>query len=280
MWIALTRDARPRRSGDPPVSAGADPRAQPGAQAPRRPRRARECRAARGAVPRGVRGTLSARRGVRVVTEWRVGLQGDRGGDVQAWGSRFAVRLSSIAPGNAIPDVPVARRIAHVLRRRVEAGTPRPPRREDALRLLRMKNGLNPLGMSFLLPFLESTLRESSAEVYFMTGEWGRSHSLTRGPAAVRRSATACSLPGAPVREVLAGCGERAHRHRPGRDPRRPGGLPLVVPRGELRQRYAHFVLCERDEMAFRGRGSQPVLLWDVTPFTSLEFVEYARRTG
>lgn len=73
----------------------------------------------------------------------------------QQAGVRFRAVTYLDHVGNAAADVPVARRVAALFGVPWELFTLAAPTRRDVLKLLRLKNGMNPLGMSFLLPFLE-----------------------------------------------------------------------------------------------------------------------------
>jgi asparagine synthase (glutamine-hydrolysing) len=180
--------------------------------------------------------------------------------------------------GNASADVPIARRLAALF------GVPwslvclGPPTSRDALKLLRMKNGLNPLGMAFLLPFLGRIRAESEAEVSYMTGEMGtftlpdprpaRALASVREVAALLvRQYLKLSLP-----EVSALTGLDAADIQADLE-----DLIAAYPEQDLQQKYVHFIRSERalkwhSEAEDRNR----CYFWDVTPFSSLAFFQHA----
>lgn len=197
---------------------------------------------------------------------------------------KLGIRFRSVTyldhAGNAMPDVPVARRLAEVLALDWALFELPPPTARDVLKLLRMKNGMNPLGMSFLLPFLETLQTGSPAPVHFVTGEAGTFVLPDpRPPVALDRVdrlvaylirqnhkfpleavAALTGLDRAEITDELA-CHVAAY------------------PEQDCRQKYVHFVTSER---AFRWHSEAEdrnrCYFWGSTPFYGLEFFTAAMR--
>ncbi len=75
--------------------------------------------------------------------------------------------------GNAAADVPVARRIADLFQVEWRLFSLESPTAQDTLKLLQMKNGLNPLYLSFLLNFLSRIRKSWGSDVILVSGEIG-----------------------------------------------------------------------------------------------------------
>ncbi|MCP4700930.1 MAG: hypothetical protein GY862_29355 [Gammaproteobacteria bacterium] len=82
--------------------------------------------------------------------------------------------VSFLDAGNeAARDVAVARQIAELLNIDFKLFRLDPPQPKDALMLLKMKNGLNYLGMSFILPFFNQIKQTHGDNVTYLTGDGG-----------------------------------------------------------------------------------------------------------
>ena len=180
--------------------------------------------------------------------------------------------------GNAERDIPIARQVAQL------AGAPwsltplGSPTRRDALKLLRMKNGLNTLSMSYLLPFLAEIRAGSGGEVRFFSGEMGNFTLPDLRPA--RTFATESELAQHllhqyqtfPLAQVSALTGLDGAELSSDLE-----GLLVAYPEQELGQKYVHFLVEERaltwhSEAEDRNR----CFFWGVAPFAAIEFFEYA----
>ncbi len=74
---------------------------------------------------------------------------------------------------NAIRDAELAKQIANIFKIYWKLFELSPPKGKDILKLLRMKSGLNYLGMSFILPFLDSIKEAYGTQITYFTGDVG-----------------------------------------------------------------------------------------------------------
>jgi asparagine synthase (glutamine-hydrolysing) len=180
--------------------------------------------------------------------------------------------------GTAAPDVPIARQLAALFAAPWDLFRLGPPRPHDVLTLLRMKSGLNPLGMAFLLPFLHAVRETASRPVQMITGEMG-TFTLT-DPRPPRVPATARDL----LEEVMAENRRFSLADAAALTGIAPGDLADTLerhvagyPEEDYRQKYAHFRMCER---AFNWQGEAEdrnrCYFWTTSPFYAPRFFRAA----
>jgi asparagine synthase (glutamine-hydrolysing) len=180
--------------------------------------------------------------------------------------------------GNAAPDVPIARQLAALFDVPWDCYRLGPPHPRDVVKLLRMKSGMNPLGMAFLLPFLEAVRKSAATPVQLITGEMGTF--TLPDPRPARRFTgprdlvdhviienhrlpldDVASLTGIAAGDLVADL----ERH------------VLAYPENDCRQKYVHFRVCER---AFNWHGEAEdrnrCYFWTTSPFYGSRFFRAA----
>lgn len=179
--------------------------------------------------------------------------------------------------GNAARDIPVARRLAQSFEadwRLYELG---PPTSSDVLKLLRIKNGMNPLGMSFLLPFLKAVRNSFELPVFFLTGGgFGGTLPDARSPIPPTTLDTlvefivaqnskfslqdVSALTGFTCNEILD---ELRHQF-------------LDYPEQAWGEKYEHFWIAERG-LKWHGEGEDRnrCYFWSTAPFNQIDFFNY-----
>jgi asparagine synthase (glutamine-hydrolysing) len=153
-----------------------------------------------------------------------------------------------------------------------------PPQLGDVLKLLRMKSGMNPLGMSFLLPFLQRVGEQWGFDSSFTTGEFGTfTMPEPAPPVALNGLADLVRflilqgrrLPLELVERLTmldaADIRDEIRRH------------VSAYPESNLTQKLAHFVLYER---AFKwhteAEDRNRCFFWTTSPFIDLQFFRFA----
>jgi asparagine synthase (glutamine-hydrolysing) len=180
--------------------------------------------------------------------------------------------------GNADADAPIARQIAALFEAPWDLIRLGPPRPRDVLALLRMKSGMNPLGMAFLLPFLAAVRDHAPRPAQLVTGEMG-TFTLT-DPSPPRVPATASDL----VSQVMAENHRFSLAEAAALTRIAPGDLAdmlaqhvLRYPEDDYGQKYAHFRMCER---AFNWHGEAEdrnrCYVWTTSPFYAPRFFQAA----
>jgi asparagine synthase (glutamine-hydrolysing) len=182
--------------------------------------------------------------------------------------------------GRAAPDVPIARQVAGLFQAEWELLTLEPPPARDVLKLLRVKNGMNPLYMSFLLAFLDRIRRSWGSDVVFVSGEIGDRLLPDRRP----------SVDFAGIAELVD--------HLISQEPKLPfdtvaalTGLKPAEILGELHdhissyperdwtKKYTHFVTYERIfKWLTEGEDRNRCYFWSATPYSAFEFANFAVR--
>jgi asparagine synthase (glutamine-hydrolysing) len=182
--------------------------------------------------------------------------------------------------GRAAPDAGIAREVARRFGAEWELFSLGAPPASDALRLLRMKNGMNPLYMSFLLAFLERIRRSWGSDVVFVSGEIGDRLLPDRRP----------SVDFSGVPELV--------EHLISQDPKfslemvsaltalDPADILAEVrdhissyPEQQYIQKYVHFVTYERIfKWLTEGEDRNRCFFWSATPYSAFEFFDAAMR--
>lgn len=199
------------------------------------------------------------------------------GGGLQLVGIPFHCVTFLDHAGNASRDIPVARRLAQSFEadwRLYELG---PPTSRDVLRLLRLKNGMNPLGMAFLLPFLEAVRDSFELPVFFLTGGgFGGTLPDARSPI------SPTSL------DTLVDCLIASNAKFSLQDVSLLTGFTrsdildelrnhfLSYPEQACGEKYVHFWIAERG-LKWHGEGEDRnrCYFWSTTPFNAFNFFKY-----
>jgi asparagine synthase (glutamine-hydrolysing) len=177
-------------------------------------------------------------------------------------------------------DVAIARQVANLFGAEWKLVRLNPPLASDVLKLLRIKNGMNPLYMSFLLAFLDQVRKSWGPDLVFLSGEIGDRLLPDRRPAG-----------------DLAGIGELVD-HLISQDPK--FSLETVValtgikrtdildemrhhissyPEQDWTKKYIHFVTYERIfKWLTEGEDRNRCYFWSATPYSAFEFFDFAIR--
>jgi asparagine synthase (glutamine-hydrolysing) len=152
------------------------------------------------------------------------------------------------------------------------------PRRRDVLKLLRLKNGMNSLGMSFLVPYLDEVRRAYGPKMIFVTGDSGDKALRDLTPAAKVQDLnstvdyliaqyakfpleTVAALTGVKASEIIGEIRDQLSAY----------------PEADWRQRYVHFVICERAlRWQSEGEDRNRCYFWSATPFSGARVFNYA----
>ncbi len=153
-----------------------------------------------------------------------------------------------------------------------------PPKGKDYLTLLRIKQGLNYLGMSFILSFFERIKDTYGTRLVYLTGDGGDkllpdlrpSRKVKNTDALVKYIISAnqvfplsavAQLTGATEADIV----EELRNHI------------LSYPEKDCVQKYVHFVICERGfKWLFEGEDRNRCYFWSASPFWSMPFLHYA----
>jgi asparagine synthase (glutamine-hydrolysing) len=183
-----------------------------------------------------------------------------------------AVTFGSGRPDQA-NEVRIAAKVAAVLQldwRTIEFSL---PTGSDLLRLLKLKSGMNYLGMGFILPFFDSLQAEFGRGMVFLTGDGGdkilpdhRPRICVPNEEAVVRYvlsnhevfplSTVVALTGVSRLDILAALEERI----------------LSYPEDNFEEKYIHFILFERGfKWLFEGEDRNRHFFWSATPFYGRE---------
>ncbi len=177
----------------------------------------------------------------------------------------------------AAPDVVVAREIARTLGFDWKLFPLDQANGSDVLRLLRMKSGMNFLGMSFSMPLFDQIRDTWGGNITYFTGEGGgllipdnrpfrkmknlddlTSHLIERN--CILSLEQTASITGIEsdyifdsIRDYLDAC-----------------------PETDLAMKYVHFIVCERNlKWTAEGEDRNRFFFWTVTPFNSLKFFHF-----
>lgn len=175
--------------------------------------------------------------------------------------------------GAGAPDARIAATIAAKLGiswTRIDI--PSPTQAQES-RLLTLKDGLNSVGMAFILPFMDAIVERWGRRATYMTGDGGNPimgstlHHLTHAILSGHMSSISAEmaervmqLPSgtlwAELNKVLAG-----------------------YPEQDSQLRVTHFIMCERNpRWLFEGEDRARFFLWQTSPFLSVKFLREAMR--
>lgn len=180
--------------------------------------------------------------------------------------------------GSFAADARIAEQIAELLDIEWRLFRLAAPRSGDVLRLLRLKNGMNSLGMSFLVPYLDEVRRVYGPKMIFVTGDSGHQMLRDMTPAAKIQDLdstvdylaaqyakfsleTVAALTGVEQSEMIGEIRDHLSSY----------------PEADWRQRYVHFVICERAlKWQSEGEDRNRCYFWSATPFSGTRFFNYA----
>lgn len=153
-----------------------------------------------------------------------------------------------------------------------------PPKGRDFLRLLRIKSGLNYLGMSFILLFFDKLKQVYGPDISYFTGDGGDKMLPDLSPSKRLKDVNALighiisqnhifslddvvAITKIPRNSII----DELKNH------------VLSYPETAWNQKYVHFFICERGfKWLFEGEDRNRYFFWSTTPFYSVRFFDYA----
>jgi asparagine synthase (glutamine-hydrolysing) len=175
-------------------------------------------------------------------------------------------------------DAKLAEQLARVFRADWRMFQLDSPKGKDFARLLRMKGGLNYLGMSFILPFFDRVKAIYGSDITYLTGDGGDKVLPDLRPEKSLRTidelvAYAVANTGGFSLKKTA-CLTRLRQDDIVEEIRRH---VETYPERSLEQKYIHFLIYERGfKWLFEGEDRNRCYFWSATPFYSLEFFKHA----
>jgi asparagine synthase (glutamine-hydrolysing) len=175
-------------------------------------------------------------------------------------------------------DAEIAEQLARLLKIEWKLFRVKSPRGRDLLRLLRMKNGLNYFGMSFILSFLDKVRADYGVGISYFTGDGGDKVLRDLRPCWRLKSLDALvdyifsrnqifdvhqvsALTRISAAEIVAELKNHV----------------LSFPEDDLCQKYVHFLIFERAfKYLFEGEDRNRCFFWSLAPFFSIPFFRYA----
>jgi asparagine synthase (glutamine-hydrolysing) len=180
--------------------------------------------------------------------------------------------------GNFASDARIAEQIAALLDMKWRLFRLAAPRSADVLKLLRLKNGMNSLGMSFLLPYLEQVREAYGPKMVFITGDSGDKVLRDLTPWAKVEdfdgAVTYLIAQNAkfPLEVVAALTGVK--------ESDMIGAIRDCLssyPEEDWCRRYVHFIICERGlKWQSEGEDRNRCYFWSTTPFSAVRVFDYA----
>lgn len=177
-------------------------------------------------------------------------------------------------------DVDIAQLIAQKLNADFKIFQLSVPKGKDYLRLLSIKDGMNYLGMSFILPFFESLKKTYGTQMVYLTGDGGDKVLPDQGPG--KRLRMADDLINTlilkhqifPVEQVSLMTGidktdiiDELRKH------------VNLYPEDDLNQKYVHFIIYERGfKLNFEGEDRNRAYFWSLSPFYSISLFDYSMK--
>ena len=174
-------------------------------------------------------------------------------------------------------DVEIARKLASELKLDWKLFNCDQPKGKDFLKLLIMKDGLNFLGMSFILSFFDKIRETYGPKITYFTGDGGDRLKPTLKPLKRLKNLDdlvnyiistnnifsfndVITLTNIPKNEIIDEI----------------KNLILSYPERDLYQKYVHFMIYESAfKWVFEGEDRNRFYFWSVTPFYSIHFFNY-----
>ncbi|GBD98093.1 asparagine synthetase [glutamine-hydrolyzing] 1 [bacterium BMS3Abin07] len=175
-------------------------------------------------------------------------------------------------------DVKIAKQLADIFNIDLNVIVLSPPKGKDNFKLLRIKNGLNYLSMSFILPFFDKIKEIYRSRIIYITGDGGDKFLHDIGPFKKLSNLDELInyiilnnqifsldrisvLTGIQKNELI----DNLKNHL------------ISYPEKEYNQKYVHFIIYERGfKWLFEGEDRNRFYFLSITPFYSIQFVNYA----
>ncbi len=175
-------------------------------------------------------------------------------------------------------DVKIAKQLANTFNIELKIFNLGPPKGKDILKLLKIKNGLNYLGMSFILPFFNRIKETFGNDIIYFTGDGGDKVLPDLRPLKKLKDLDALidyiialnsklslnnvsSLTKIDKNEIVS----ELKKHL------------STYPEKDLHSKYIHFFIYERGiKWLFEGEDRNRFYFWSVTPFYSIKFFNCA----
>ncbi|WP_164932840.1 asparagine synthase-related protein [Halorubrum amylolyticum] len=199
-------------------------------------------------------------------------------GGFQARDISFVAATFMHDDGRTSDDVEIARQVADAAELNWKTYTLESFGETEVNQLLRMKEGLNPVQMGFIIQFFERLLEEHGHRTTYVTGDGGDKAIPDLTPSANIGSlgefiSYVCSknaiFKPTTVKE-LTGVEEQALREE-------IAAVISTYPESEWNDLYVHFLVAERGRnWLFEGEDRNRGYFWSTSPFYGLQFFEYA----
>lgn len=174
-------------------------------------------------------------------------------------------------------DVKIAKQLAHVFKINWKLFSLKPPKGKDILELLKIKNGLNYLGMGFILPFYKNVKKTYGSDIIIFSGDGGDkllpdispSVNLSSLDELVKYVISQNQIYSLNDVATLTKIDEKEIISE----------LKTVLfdyPEKDINQKYVHFLIFERGfKWLFEGEDRNRFYFWSTTPFYSVDFFKY-----
>ncbi|MGD1837076.1 MAG: asparagine synthase-related protein [Nitrososphaeraceae archaeon] len=175
-------------------------------------------------------------------------------------------------------DMDIAEKVANILNVQWEGYQLGSPKGKDLQTLLRMKNGLNYLSMSFMLQFFEQIKIKHGSKVNYFSGDGGDKVLPYLGSSRKFEDINDLINYIVSTKYVLSindvATITNIAEHKIIDEIRKN---VLLYPEKDLNQKYIHFLIYERAfKWLFEGEDRNRFYFWSVTPFYSISFFSYA----
>lgn len=175
-------------------------------------------------------------------------------------------------------DVKIAEQLAKFFKIDWKLFKLKPPKGKDILELLRIKNGLNFLGMSYILPFYKEMKQNYGHQIINFSGDGGDKTLPNLAPLKNLKNldelldyiiSSQQIYPLEKTTKLL-----KIEKQRIISELR---DLLMDYPEQDFNQKYVHFMIFERGfKWLFEGEDRNRYYFWSVSPFYSIDFFNYA----
>ena len=175
-------------------------------------------------------------------------------------------------------DIQIAEKLANLFNIDWKVFRIDPPKGKDVVQLLRIKNGLNHLAMSFILLFFEKIKETHGSRVVYFTGDGGDKSLPDLRPHRRFRNVDQLVDYIVSANHILSlddvAALTRIHKHDIVDE---LTTHILSYPEKNWTQKYVHFLIFERAfKRFFEGEDRNRFYFWSATPFYALPFFDYA----
>lgn len=175
-------------------------------------------------------------------------------------------------------EVIIAKQVAEQLDIDWKVINANPPKGQDMLALLRMKNGMNSLNMGLFIPYFNKILDQIDHRIIYYTGDGGN-YSLpsarpTKKLKSIRELANyiISNQQRLPLDYVVALTDVKKYEIIEELE-----NLLLSYPEKDINQKYVHFIKYDRaTKFTYEGEDRNRFYFWSVAPFYSIGFYDYA----